>query len=147
MTRALKIAMATYGIGGALFGLSYLLLPEEMSELQGAEVISPYLIGTKMVLGASLVAVGTFVVIAAWDPIRNVLWVRFAIVFALLFVGVSIYLGAFGKAEFSEVADGILIHGTFAALLLLLYPRQSVRGGETTSPPDSRSQAEVIRDL
>ncbi|HEX6299767.1 MAG TPA: hypothetical protein VF148_04820 [Acidimicrobiia bacterium] len=144
MTKSLKIALATYGIGLTLVGLSYLVLPEEMSELQGAEELSAFLVGTKMVLGASLLAVGVFVVIAARDPIRNILWVRFAIVFALLFVAVSVYLGAFVKAEFSEVIDGILIHGVFAALLLILYPRQTVPGGDQAASPETSSAAGTI---
>jgi len=144
MTRALKIVLATYGIGGGLFGLTYLIFPEQMAELQGAEAITPYLIGTKMVLGASLVAVGTFVVIAARDPIRHILWVRFAIVFALLFTAVSACLGLFVKAGFSEVLDGILIHGTFATLLLILYPRQTRRDGEH-APSPARSRETTVK--
>lgn len=139
MTKALRIVLATYGIGLTVVGLSYLFLPEEMSELQGAEELSAFLIGTKMVLGASLLAAGVFLVIASRDLIRNILWVRFAIVFALLFVAVSLYLGLFVKAEFSEVVDGILIHGTFAALLLILYFRQRLRAGGQADSPDRRS--------
>ncbi len=144
MIRALKIVLATYGIGLTVVGLSYLLLPEQMSDLQGAEVLSAYLVGTKMVLGTSLLAVGTFVMIAARDPIRQILWARFAIVFALLFVGVSVYLGLFVKAEFREVLDGILIHGTFAAFLLMLYPRRAMRGGEQTGPPDRSGETRSV---
>ncbi|HEX6221319.1 MAG TPA: hypothetical protein VF115_09510 [Acidimicrobiia bacterium] len=147
MIRALKIVLATYGVGLTVVGLSYLLLPEEMSELQGAEVLSAFLVGTKMVLGASLLAVGAFVVIAAWDPIRQILWVRFAIVFALLFVTVSVYLGLFVKAEFSEVLDGIFIHGTFATLLLILYPRQTRLDGEQTPSPARGSETSRARGV
>lgn len=147
MTRALKIVMATYGVGGTLFGLSYLLFAERMSELQGAEAITPYLIGTKMVLGASLVAVGTFVVGASRDPIRHVLWVRFAIVFALLFTAVSVYLGLFVKAEFSEVLDGIFIHGTFAVSLLFLYPRRNRGAEERAASPGRAGETTTFRTV
>ena len=118
-----------------------------MSELQGAEAITPYLIGTKMVLGASLVAVGTFVVSAARDPIRHVLWVRFAIVFALLFTAVSVYLGLFVKAEFSEVLDGIVIHGTFAVSLLVLYPRGNRRVEEQVASPGRAGETTTFRTV
>lgn len=116
--------VATYGIGGALVGLSYLLLVQE---------------DVRKVLGASLLAVGIFVAIAARDPIREIQWVRFAIVFALLFAGVSVYLGLFERDEFRSVLDGILIHGTFATLLLIFYPWQWVRDEGRVSPHDTRS--------
>lgn len=132
MTKALKITMGIYGIGGTLVGLSYLFFPRE---------------DVRMVLGASLVAVGTFVVIAARDPIRNILWVRFAIVFALLFTAVSIYLGAVVRGEFRSVLDGIFIHGTFAVLLLILYPRQKVRDGEQAPSPDKSSETRAVRGV
>ncbi len=122
MNKGLKIAMTAYGIGGALFGLSYLLIPDRMSEIQGAEVLTSFLTATKMTLGASLVAVGVFAAIAARDPIRNILWVRFTIVFATLFLGVAIYSGAVLFEDMGEAAVGWVIHGTFAVALLALYP-------------------------
>jgi membrane associated rhomboid family serine protease len=125
MTKALKITMATYGIGGTVVGLLYIFTPRE---------------DVRKVLGASLLAVGIFVVIAARDPIRHILWVRFAILFALLFTAVSIYLGAVVRGEFRSVLDGISIHGTFAALLLILYPRKKVRDGEQAPSPARGSE-------
>ena len=128
MTKALKITMATYGIGGTVVGLLYIFTPRE---------------DVRKVLGASLLAVGIFVAIAARDPIRHILWVRFAILFALLFTAVSIYLGAVVRGEFRSVLDGISIHGTFAALLLILYPRKKVREGEQApSPPRAARQTD-----
>lgn len=136
MTKALKIVMATYGTVGILFGVSYLLIPEQMSELQGAEEMSAFLIATKMALGAGLVPVGLFIVISGRDQARHLLGVRFAILVALLFLTVSLYAGIVLYDEFSEALGGVILHGVFGALLLILYPRQAARDGKkVTSGP------------
>lgn len=122
MNKALKLVLATYGVGLTLVGLSYILFQE---------------LDVRKVLGGTLLAVGPFLVLAARDPIRNIQWVRFAIVFALPFVGVSVYLGLFVRDDFLSVLDGILIHGAFATLLLVFYPRQAVRGGGRAAAHDA----------
>jgi len=117
MNKALKIVLATYGVGLTVVGIMYIFTPRE---------------DVRKVLGASLLAVGLFLIMAARDPIQQIQWVRFAVVFALLFVGVSIYFG-FVRDDFLSVLDGILIHGTFATLLLVFYPRRAERGGEQSA--------------
>ena len=111
MTKALKIVLGAYGVGITVAGFLHFFFAE---------------VDVERALGAALVAVGPFLFIAARDPIRQIQWVRFAIVFALLFTAVSIYLGAVVRGEFRSVLDGIAIHGTFAAFLLILYPRKKV---------------------
>ena len=115
MTKAIKIVLATYGIGLTVAGVLHFVFAE---------------VDTERTLGVALSAVGPFLFSAARDPIRHILWVRFAILFALLFTAVSVYLGAAVRGEFGSVLDGILIHGTFATLLLIFYPRQMRRDGE-----------------
>lgn len=82
--------------------------------------------------------------IAARDPIREIQWVRFAIVFALLFVAVSVYLGLFVRDGFRSVLYGILIHGTFATVLLIFYPWQAVRDGWRTAARGRSSAARTV---
>jgi hypothetical protein len=114
--------MTVYGIGGSLFGLFYLVFPEQSSVMQSGEAASAFLVATKMALGASLLAVGIFVAAAARDPIKNILWARFAIAFALSFLAVALYSGAVLFASFSQALLGETIHGLFAALLIAFYP-------------------------
>lgn len=144
MTTARKVTMAAYGVGGSLFGIFYLFFPEQSSAMQGAEAMSAYLIATKMTLGASLVAVGAFTAIAARDPIANILWLRFAISFALLFLAVALYSGAVLFDSLSRASVGIVIHGLFAGLLIAVYPwRAADRAHARSSPiprPDPGSQ-------
>lgn len=137
MIKALKIAMAAYGIGGILFGLSYLIFPTQMAESQGAGVITDYLLATKMTLGAALVPVGIFVLFAARDPIKDITWVRFATVFSLLFVSLAVYVGLFVYEEFERVWLGLIIHGPFAALFLVLYPRRIAGHDQGMKRPES----------
>lgn len=124
MTKALEIVLAIYGIGITVAGFLHFFFAE---------------VDDERTLGVALVAVGPFLLMAARDPIRQIQWVRFAIVFALLFTAVSVYLGAVVRGEFRSVLDGIAIHGTFAALLLILYPGKKVRFGEQ-SPSRTRGR-------
>ncbi len=122
MNKALKVAMSVYGTGGTLFGLFYLFFPRQAAAMQGFQADSAYLVATKMALGASLVAVGIFVIIAARDPIKHILWVKFAVVFAILFLAVALYSGFRLFADVSQASVGIIIHGLAAAALLAFYP-------------------------
>lgn len=129
MTKALKIVLGAYGVGITVAGFLHFFFADEDVE---------------RTLGVALVAVGPFLFIAAWDPIRQIQWVRFAIVFALLFTAVSIYLGAVVRGEFRSVLDGIAIHGTFATLLLILYPRKKVPDREQESSPHRISERRTV---
>lgn len=132
MTKALKIVLASYGIGITVAGFLHFFFAD---------------VDVERTLGVALVAVGPFLFIAARDPIRQIQWVRFAIVFALLFTAVSIYLGAVVRGEFRSVLDGIAIHGTFAALLLILYPRKKMRDPEQASSPGRSSETATLQGV
>ena len=121
MTKTLKIVLGAYGVGITVAGFLHFFFAE---------------VDVEIALAASLVAVGPFLFIAARDPIRQIQWVRFAIVFALLFVGVSVYVGAIRRGEFRSVVDGMAIHGTFAALLLNFYPWRAGRDEERMTRDD-----------
>lgn len=132
MTKTLKIVLGAYGVGITVAGFLHFFFAE---------------VDVEIALAASLVAVGPFLFIAARDPIRQTQWVRFAIVFALLFVGVSVYVGAIRRGEFRSVVDGIAIHGTFAALLLILYPRKKIREREQEPSLERSSATGTVRGV
>lgn len=146
MTKALKVTMAAYGIAGTLFGLSYLIIPTQMSEAQGAEVITDFLIANKMTLGTALVLVGVSVIFAARDPINNITWLRFAAAFALAFALLSVYVGLFVYEEFDRVWLGLIIHGPFAALFLVLYPRRIAGHDQGLKRPESLAGPTPVSD-
>lgn len=115
--------MTLYGVGAALFGLSYLLFPREMSSLQGGEIATPYLLATKMALGATILVAGAFAAIAARQPLPDLVWVRFAITIAALLFGVSVYSGLVLFSDLGQAAVGLAIHGVFGVALLVFYLR------------------------
>ncbi len=121
MVKALKVTMTAYGAVGALFGLAYVLFPRQSAALFGFEDVSPYLLSTKTALGASLVAIGIFVIIAARDPITNSLWVKFSITFAIFFFVVAVYSIVAGYTDFSQSIVGLIIHAVFGILLIIFY--------------------------
>ena len=122
MTRALRITMTLYGVGAVLFGLSYLLFPREMSILQGGETATPYLVATKMALGATILVAGGFAAIAAQQPVLRLVWVRFAMTIAAMLFGVSVYSGLVLYSDLWGAAVGLLIHGVFGLAMIVLYP-------------------------
>lgn len=125
MVRMLKTTMTLYGLGNGVFGVLYLVAPDELASMQGAETTSAYLTSTKMALGAGLAVAGAFILIAARDPVRRVLWVKFAIALAVFFSAVAWYSGLVLFDDFGQASAGVIIHGAFALLLLALYPKQS----------------------
>lgn len=121
MIKALKGSMTVYGVLGTFFGLAYVFLPRQSAALFGFDEVSAYLVSTKIALGASLITVGLFVIIAARDPLKNTLWVKFSIVFAVFFFAVAIYSVLAGYTDLSQSITGITIHGGFAIIQLISY--------------------------
>lgn len=131
LIKALKITMATYAICGSLFGLFYLLAPQQAIAMQSPEsVATPYLIATKMALGAGIFAPAFFAALAARDPIKNIQWLRYSIVNAALFLSVALYTGFVLHGDVIEAIVGIVIHGGFGTALFILY----LRGAATDQP-------------
>jgi hypothetical protein len=131
MNKALKVSMIVYGAVGALFGLVYILVPRQAIELQSAEVqASQYLVATKMALGAGILPTAIFGLIAARDPIKNIRWVNFILVFALLFLAVALYCGFVLYADVGQAMVGIVIHGLAVLALIGFYPRGAARYGK-----------------
>jgi hypothetical protein len=130
MRIALQVTMFTYGAVGAIIGLAYMLFPQQAIDLQSPDgSISTYLVATKMALGASMFAGGILAAFAARDPIKYIFWVRYSILFAVLFLGVALYTGIVLYSDFSQALVGIIIHGVFSIALLILYPRGKAQSG------------------
>ena len=121
----LRATMILYGLGNAVFGVLYLVAPDQLALIQGAESTSAYLTSTKMALGAGLAVAGVFIVIAARDPVERLLWVKFAIALAVLLSAVAWYSGLVLFDDLGQASTGVIIHGVFALLLLALYPKAS----------------------
>ncbi len=81
-------------------------------------------------LGVSFVSACIFLIIAASDPLKHILWVKYAIVFAILMLAAELYSFILGYIDFNEAEIGIIMHAVFAAALLAFYPWRAARTGE-----------------
>ena len=122
MIKALRVIMIVYAAIGILFGLTFVFLPSIVAGMFGLEEIPPSTSAIGVVLGASFVSACIFLIIAARDPLKNLLFVRYAIVFAILSFAAELYNGLIAYEDFSQAAEGIVIHGLFAVLFLVFYP-------------------------
>ena len=124
MVKALKVTMIVYALIGILFGLAFIFVPRQLSAMLGYEAGAGPASAPAMAteLGLSFIAVGIFLIIASRDPIKHILLVKFAIVFAILMLAALLYSLILGYSDFSQAGIGIIIHAVFAVALLTFYP-------------------------
>jgi hypothetical protein len=132
MVKALKVTMIVYAVIGFLFGLAFIFVPRQLSAMLGHEAGAGPVSAPAMAveLGVSFIAACIFLIIAAGNPLKHILWVKYAIVFAILMLAGSLYSLILGHLDFSQAGIGLIIHAVFAAALLTFYPWRSVRGVE-----------------
>ena len=130
MIKALKVTMILYAAIGILFGLAWIFVPRQLGAMFGHEVDLAVKAELATLFGVSLVALGIFLIIAARDLIKHILWVKYAIVFAILSLAAYLYLLILGYIALEEALTAIIIHAVFAAGLLAFYPRRAARSGE-----------------
>ncbi len=130
MMKALKVTMIVYAVIGILFGLAYIFIPRQLGAMLGHEAGPASVAAQGVVLGASFVAACIFLIIAARDPLKHILWVKYAIVFAILMLAAELYSFVIGYLDFSQAVIGIIIHAVFAAALLAFYPWRAARSGD-----------------
>ena len=130
MIKPLKVTMIVYAVIGILFGLAYIFVPQQLAAMFGHGSV-PALAATMAALfGFSLVAAGSFLIIAARDPLKHILWVKYAIVFALFMLVGESYSIILGRLTLEQGLTAIIIHGVIAAALLAFYPWRAARNGD-----------------
>jgi hypothetical protein len=77
--------------------------------------------------GFGLVAACIFLIIAARDPLKHILWVKYAIVFAILSLAAELYSVILGYITLGSGLTAIILHAVFAAGLLAFYPWRTAR--------------------
>jgi uncharacterized membrane protein HdeD (DUF308 family) len=122
MTKALKVTMIVYGIIGILLGLVLVFVPDQMSTWFNAPALNDYEKYLSASIGLANIAAGVFIIMAARDPIKNISWVKFAIVWALFWVVTVVYGLVRGYVDFSEEGTALIINVIFAALFFAFYP-------------------------
>ena len=129
MLKALKVTMIVWAVIGILFGLAFIFIPYQLGDMLGFEhgpVSTLYLLG---MLGVLMIASSVFIVTAARDPLRHILWVKFAILMCLLNLAIALYSLVQGFVNFSQVGMDIIMFAVFATAFLTLYPYHAARGG------------------
>jgi len=122
MIKALKVTMIVWGVIGILFGLAYIFIPTQLGEMFGFEKGPAHGYAMLASLGGSFIAVSVFVIAAARDPLRNISWVKFAILYSLVGLVMELYSVIRGYVDFAQAGMGIILWAIFAAAFLVFYP-------------------------
>ena len=130
MIKPLKVTMIVYAVIGILFGLAYIFIPRQLGAMFGHEAGPAYVAALAAALGVSFVSVCIFLIIAARDPIKHILWVKYAIVFAILSLAAYLYSVILGNTTLGQALTPIIIHAIIAAALLAFYPWRAARSGD-----------------
>ena len=123
MLKALKVTMIVWGVFHIILGLAFIFVPEELGEMFGYTEEGPeYMLSFLASLGVGMIAPGVFVIVAARDPVKHILWVKFAILCAVLTLVVELYSVIQGYVTFDQAMMSIILPAVFAAALLVFYP-------------------------
>ncbi len=125
MIRALQVVLIVYGVIGILDGLVLIINPQLFAKIWGfGEIgaISDFGVTIAAICGAAFVAACVWFIVAARDPLRHIMWVKFAILWNILAVVVMLYLVVQGTVDFSQAGMEIITGAVFAAALLVFYP-------------------------
>jgi hypothetical protein len=127
MIKALKLTMALYAVSGILLGLAFIAIPRQLGTILGYESGPTFIAALTAMLGASFVSACIFLLIAARDPIKHLLWVKYAILFAILSLFAPLYSVLLGNITIVQALVPIITHTVFGIALLTFYPWHMVQ--------------------
>ncbi len=130
MLKALKVTMYVWGVVGILFGLAFILIPEQLGEMMGYQPGPDYVHYMLASLGGVFIAGSVFIIIAARDPLKYINWVKFAILSSLLGLVLGLYSIVMGYVNFTQAGTGVIIDAVFAAALFAFYPYKAAKEGQ-----------------
>jgi hypothetical protein len=127
MLKGLKVVMIIWSVVAIIMGLVYIFFPNQLNEMGGYEGsdLATYVLA---LLGICYISAGAFVIIAARDPLKHIMWVQFAIAVAFLTVAVAGSSMGRGLVTFSQEGIPLIFNAVFAVLFLALYPYRKVKG-------------------
>jgi hypothetical protein len=121
MLKALKVAMIIYAIAAIAVSVMMIFLPAQFASIFGIEK-GDIKNANSVELGFSFIAFGIFLIIAATNPLKYIIMVKFAIVFAISCLCSVIYSIALDYYTIQLGLSGIIIHAVFAIAFLAFYP-------------------------
>ncbi|NQT31969.1 MAG: hypothetical protein HQ588_06505 [Deltaproteobacteria bacterium] len=128
MLKALKVILIIFGALTAVMGVMHIFAPGMLLGMMGLAVedlpaaCMPALYSMAMV-GVSFIAGGVYLIVAGTrDIIRNIYWVQFAILWAILAVAGAVYSVIMGYVTFNQVMMPVITDAVFFILLMAFYP-------------------------
>ena len=129
MLKGLKIAMIAWAVIGILFGLAFLFAPNQMGAGFGLSQVPTYVQYFLALLGNMYIVTSIFVILAARDPLKHILWVQCAIAGSLLdMIAASVFI-ILGKLTFNQAGDNVVINIILLAAFLTFYPWRKAPAG------------------
>jgi hypothetical protein len=129
MIKGLKAVMIVWGVIHVLLGLVFIFFPVQFAPMMGFGKLDNSSIYMAALCGLTFLSAGVWLIIAARDPLRNIMWVNFAILWASLGVVVQLFLAGTGTISFAQAAYGTIQDFVFAVLFLVFYPYRAARTG------------------
>lgn len=131
MLKALKVTMIVWAVFHIILGLAFIFIPQRLGEMFGYTTEGPeYMLSFLASLGVAMIAPAVFVIVAARDPIRHILWVKFAILCAILHLVIELYSVIQGYVTFGQAATAIISPAVFIAAFLVFYPYKAAKEGQ-----------------
>jgi len=124
MIKSLKAALIIFAALAILQGLILIAIPDQGGAWLGFAKGPAFVYNFLALLGLQMIVGGFFLIIAAKDPIRNILWVQYAIALAILMVAGNGYSILRGYVTFKQAGPGIIMDAIFTVAFLILYPRR-----------------------
>jgi len=129
MIKALKVVMIIWAAIAILLGLAYIFFPTQLCEMGGETGAPAWVAYVFGLLGICYITAGAFVIVAARNPLKHIMWVQFAITVAILIVVMGAYSIMRGIVTFSQEGMPLIFNAVFAALFLGLYPYKAAKKG------------------
>lgn len=123
MLRTLKITLAVFGAVLAIEGILDIVLPVPRAAGMGLGDSASHAQLAMAILGATWLAAGLWIIIAARDPLRHLNWVKFALTLPLVLLLTLTGAALRGHVAFRQVAIDIVFNVIFFVLFLVFYPR------------------------
>ncbi len=124
MIKGLKISMIAWGVVGFLYALGFILFPNQVLAVFGVGLAPSYVQFFLVLLGNAYIVSGIFVILAARDPLKHILWVQLAMAWALLDLIASLVFIIRSRLTFIQAGNAVIVDIIFLAALLIFYPWQ-----------------------
>ncbi len=122
MIKGLKISMLAWAVIGFLYALGFILFPNQLLALFGVSPVPSYVLFFLVLLGNAYILAGIFVILAARDPLKHILWVQLAMAWAVLDLIASLVFIIRGNLTFLQAGNAVVVDMIMLVAFLIFYP-------------------------